>query len=61
MLNLGIMLIVALVIFVFLLIFRLVKWIAYRKYEWYAKYMTINGMIFYNLFLRYVLQSTLKI
>ena len=55
------MLIAAIAIIVFLLIFRLVKWMAYHKYEWYAKYMTINGMIFYNLFLRYALQSTLKI
>ena len=33
----------------------------YYKYEWYARYMTINDLIFYNLFIRYILQSTLKI
>ena len=55
------MLIIALAIALFLLIFRLLKCIAYHKYEWYRTYMIIQEKIFYNLFIRYILQSNLKV
>ena len=54
-LNLGIMLIIALAIVLFLVIFRLLKFIVFYKYEWYKTYMTIQEKIFYNLFIRYIL------
>ena len=55
------MLVIALVIIIFLVIFRLTKFLMYYKYEWYRRYMTIQDMIFYNLFIRYILQSSLKL
>ena len=55
------MLIIALAIALFLLLFKLVKCIALCKYEWYRTYMTVHDKIFYNLFIRYILQATLKI
>ena len=60
-LSSGIVLVIALVIVLFLIIFRLIKFMVYYKYKWYARYMTIHDMIFYNLFIRYIIQSTLKL
>ena len=59
--NMGIMLVVALGITLFVLIFKLMKWFAYTDYKWYRRYMMLHDKIFYNLFIRYILQSTLKL
>ena len=51
----GIMLIIALAIAIFLLVFRLTKWIAYSDYKYYRRYMMLHDKIFYNLFIRYII------
>ena len=58
--NLGIMLVLALAIALFLLLLKLVKCISLHKYEWYRIYMTVIEKVYYNLFIRYLLQATLK-
>ena len=60
-LRLGIMLVVAILIVAFILLFRLVKMLMYRNYAWFRTYMKIHDKIFYNLFIRYIFQSTLKV
>ena len=59
--NMGIMFVIAFCIVLFLLLFRLLKCIALSDYRYYRIYMTIHDAMFYNLFIRYVIQSTLKI
>ena len=54
------MFIIALVIGLFLLLLKIVKYISLRKYEWYRIYMTIIEKVYYNLLIRYFLQATLK-
>ena len=49
------MLVIALVLIVFVLLFRLIKCLMYQRYEWYRAYMTVHDKIFYNLFIRYIL------
>ena len=59
--NLGIMLVIALIIALLLLLDRLLKLLV-KRYSWLQKlYKLIHDKIFYNLFIRYILQSTLKI
>ena len=55
------MFVIALGILIFLLFFRLLKCIALTDYKYYKIYMTVYETMFYNLFIRYILQSTLKI
>ena len=57
----GIMFLIALCITVFLLLLRLLKFIALKDYRYYRVYMTLYEAIFYNLFIRYIIQSTLKL
>ena len=59
--RLGVMLVIALTIAIFLVVFWLLKYLTHRDYEWYRRYMTLHDKIFYNLFIRYIFQSTLKI
>ena len=59
--RLGVMLVIALTIAIFLVIFWLLKYLTHRDYKWYSRYMTLHDKIFYNLFIRYIFQSTLKI
>ena len=59
--NMGIMFVVAFCIVLFLLLFRLLRCIALSNYRYFRIYMTVHDAIFYNLFIRYVIQSTLKI
>ena len=59
--NLGIMLVIALAIVLLLLLLRILKCLKHR-YQWIKKlHKQIHEKIFYNLFIRYVLQSTLKV
>ena len=57
----GIMFVVALVIVIFLILLRLVKYFVMSDYRYYRAYMNVRVAIFYNLFIRYVLQSALKL
>ena len=59
--NMGIMLIIALVIVIFLIIFWIARYLVLSDYRYYRVYMTIYDKIFYNMFIRYVMQSTLKL
>ena len=59
--NMGIMFVIALGIIIFYVLFRLAKCLAYSDYKYYRIYMTISEAIHYNLFIRYILQSTLKL
>ena len=59
--RLGVMLVIALTIAIFLFVFWLLKYLTHRDYQWYKRYMTLHDKIFYNLFIRYIFQSTLKI
>ena len=59
--NLGIMLVAALAIVLLLLVLRIMKCLMHR-FQWMKKLVKqINDKIFYNLFIRYVLQSALKV
>ena len=59
--NLGIMLVVALAIVLILLVLQIMKCLVHR-YHWIKKlHQTIHDKIFYNLFIRYILQSALKV
>ena len=51
----GIMLVVAILIVIFLLLFRLMKCIALIDYKYYRVYMKVKDAIFYNLFIRFIL------
>ena len=55
------MAVIGFLIVVLLIIFRLLKFLVYSDYNWYRRYMTISDLIFYNLFIRYIIQSTLKL
>ena len=59
--NLGIMFVIALAIAILLILLRLIKCLEHR-YQWVRKlHKWIHDRIFYNLFIRYILQSTLKV
>ena len=53
--NMGIMLVIAICIVIFLLIFRLLKCIALKDYRYYTIYMTVKEAIFFNLFIRFII------
>ena len=57
----GILFLIALCIAIFLLLLRLLKFIALLDYRYYRIYMQVYEAIFYNMFIRYVIQSTLKL
>ena len=57
----GIMFVVALSIVVFLILLKLVYCFVLSDYRYYRAYMNVRLAIFYNLFIRYTLQSALKI
>jgi hypothetical protein len=57
----GIMLVIGLVIIVVLILLAVVSYfITLTSYTWYRRYRSVKGMIFYNTFLRFILQSNLK-
>ena len=59
--NLGIMLVIALAIVLFLLILVLMKYLG-RRYERVSElYKNLRNKVYYNTLIRYVIQSTLKI
>ena len=57
----GIMFLVAVIILIFVLVLFLSKNCVYRDYRLYKAYMTIRQRIFWNAFIRYALQSELKL
>ena len=55
------MLVVAIVISVLVPLLLLVRYVASTRTKWYRIYLRVHTKIFYNVFIRYILQSTLKI
>lgn len=57
----GITLIFGFIILFVLLLLIGMKYTVHYKYSWYKYYETIRRKIFYNTFIRYFLQSNLKL
>ena len=57
----GITFLVAIALSLFLIIFRVMKYFALKDYKYYRVYMTIYEAVFFNVIIRYVIQSTLKL
>jgi uncharacterized protein YqhQ len=55
--NMGVIVIMVAVIFLFLVILFSMKEIVYYKYSWFKYYMQLKRKIFYNTFIRFFLQS----
>ena len=51
--SLGIVLLIALGIVIFLMLFFLVKYLVLNNYRYYRMYMNVSDKIFYNTFIRY--------
>jgi hypothetical protein len=57
----GIMLLIGLLIVVVVILLAIVSYfITQANYTWYRRYRLVKGKIFYNVFLRFILQSNLK-
>lgn len=57
----GIMLVIGLAIVAVIILLGVVSYfITQADYSWYRRYRQVKGMIFYNTFLRFILQSNLK-
>lgn len=59
--NLGIMLVIALILAVFMLLLLLMRCLVRRFNRIEELYKKICDKVFYNMFIRYILSSTLKI
>ena len=53
--NMGIMLLVAVFILIFVIVLLLIKQCMYRDYRVFRVYMKIRQRIFWNTFIRYIL------
>ena len=59
--NLGVMFVIAAVILLLLVLLRLIRCIIHRYPLIHKIYTAIHQRVFYNLFIRYILQSALKV
>ena len=59
--NMGIMLLILSFITLIVVLVLLLKTCMYKDYRWYRRYMMLRQRFFWNVFIRYVLQSELKL
>ena len=57
----GIMLLILSVITLIVVLVLLFRTCMYKDYRWYRRYMMLRQRFFWNVFIRYILQSELKL
>ncbi len=59
--NMGIMLVIAIGLLMVIVALGLASCFVNKNYKFYKKYQDIKGVLYYNVFIRYLLQSCLKL